>query len=128
MELESQLDELKEQSEHKIDERTVSNTQGMKHLEKQVKLLQEELEKKMAQLEEKESTITKLNQKTATLQENLHWKEMNNVALEEKYQRCVKKAQIIASALDPKGTPGSVAEVTALQNQLAEKDKIIENY
>lgn len=131
LELESQLDEAQEHSEvHIIGDRAGSpgTKQRLLVLEKQVKLLQEDLERKIAQMEEKEATVTELNQKIVSLQQNLHCKEVHMQTMEDKYQRCIKKAQSVVNSMDPKENSGAMVEVTALQNQLAEKEKLLEHY
>ncbi|XP_071442587.1 protein Hook homolog 3-like [Hetaerina americana] len=125
LELESQLEEYQSQPE-------MHDNQELKHqlvaLEKQIKFLQEDVERKSAQLEEKNVVVTELNQKVATVQESVNCKEMELQTLEEKFQRCIKKAQIVAKSLDPKENAGDMAEINALQSQLVEKDKIIDYY
>ncbi|XP_046407312.1 protein Hook homolog 3 isoform X2 [Ischnura elegans] len=125
LELESQLEEFQSQPES-------HGNQGGKHqlasLEKQLKFLQEDVERKSSQLDEKNAHVAELNQKIATIQESMHCKEMELQAMEEKFQRCIKKAQSVVKSLGPKENTGDMAEINALQSQLAEKDKIIEYY
>jgi tetrahydromethanopterin S-methyltransferase subunit B len=50
------------------------------------------------------------------------------VGMEERYKKYIEKAKSVIKTLDPKQTPGGGAppEVNLLRNQLAEKDRVID--
>lgn len=48
-------------------------------------------------------------------------------AMEERYKRYIEKAKMVLKTLDPKNNTTAVSpEMAALQNQLREKDRLIE--
>jgi hypothetical protein len=54
--------------------------------------------------------------------------ELEMVGMEERYKKYIEKAKSVIKTLDPKQTPGGGAppEVNLLRNQLAEKDRVID--
>ncbi len=64
--------------------------------------------------------------KVSQLQDNVHKKEVEMQAMEERYKKYIEKAKSVIKTLDPKQNPNAVPEVSALRKQLTEKDVLIE--
>ena len=46
--------------------------------------------------------------------------------MEERYKKYIEKAKSVIKTLDPKQNPNAAPEMSALRNQLGEKDRLIE--
>ncbi|KAG1697893.1 Protein Hook [Nymphon striatum] len=71
--------------------------------------------------------LMELDEKCRNLEDALYAKEDEMITMEKKYQKYMEKAKNVIITLDPKQNPGAAPEVSALRNQLVEKNKIIEN-
>jgi protein HOOK3 len=68
-----------------------------------------------------------LVERTKASLETLNRKESEMQAMEERYKRYIEKAKMVLKTLDPKNNTTAVSpEMAALQNQLREKDRLIE--
>ena len=69
---------------------------------------------------------TFLSFKTASLQDTLAKKDIEMQGMEERYKKYIEKAKSVIKTLDPKQNPNAAPEMSALRNQLGEKDRLIE--
>merc|ERR1712115_264674 len=76
--------------------------------------------------EELELKVVEANKKMANLSETLLKKETEMAGMEERYKKYIEKAKSVIKTLDPKQNPNAAPEVSALKQQLTEKDKIID--
>ena len=67
-----------------------------------------------------------LSLKTASLQDTLAKKDIEMQGMEERYKKYIEKAKSVIKTLDPKQNPNAAPEMSALRNQLGEKDRLIE--
>ena len=63
---------------------------------------------------------------TASLQDTLAKKDIEMQGMEERYKKYIEKAKSVIKTLDPKQNPNAAPEMSALRNQLGEKDRLIE--
>ena len=68
----------------------------------------------------------KLIFQTASLQDTLAKKDIEMQGMEERYKKYIEKAKSVIKTLDPKQNPNAAPEMSALRNQLGEKDRLIE--
>jgi len=76
--------------------------------------------------DELELKVVEANKKMANLSETLLKKETEMAGMEERYKKYIEKAKSVIKTLDPKQNPNAAPEVSALKQQLTEKDKIID--
>jgi len=77
--------------------------------------------------EELELKLAESNKKLVTISEMLHRKEAEMAGMEERYKKYIEKAKSVIKTLDPKANPNAAPEVSALKNQLSDKDKVIDD-
>lgn len=76
--------------------------------------------------EELELKVAEANKKVSGLSETLAKKEAEMAGMEERYKKYIEKAKSVIKTLDPKQNPSGAPEVSALKNQLQDKDKVID--
>ncbi|XP_044016179.1 protein Hook homolog 3 [Aphidius gifuensis] len=127
IELENKLEDITEQKnydDNKIDNITLQNQ--ILQLKNEIKLFDSERERFTIQIDEKESSLLMLKQKTTVLQDSLTRKEYEYATLEDRYKRYIEKAKSVIKSLDPKQT-NSPCEIIVLKNQISENRKINED-
>ncbi|CAM1328487.1 HOOK3 (predicted) [Pycnogonum litorale] len=77
--------------------------------------------------DDKDRQLKELEEKYQEIEDALYAKEDEMITMEKKYQKYMEKAKHVIITLDPKKNPGAAPEISALRNQLHEKDKMIEN-
>uniref|UniRef100_A0A7N6BY87 Calponin-homology (CH) domain-containing protein n=1 Tax=Anabas testudineus TaxID=64144 RepID=A0A7N6BY87_ANATE len=87
---------------------------------------QDEIMKKKELLEDLQPDNTQTSSKVEELMAALKKKDDDMRAMEERYKMYLEKARNVIRALDPKLNPAT-AEIQALRNQLADRDKQIVN-
>merc|ERR1711935_764675 len=76
--------------------------------------------------EELELKLSDATKKITQLSETIHKKDVEMQGMEERYKKYIEKAKSVIKTLDPKQNPNAAPEVSALKQQLTEKDKMIE--
>merc|ERR1711935_923639 len=76
--------------------------------------------------EELELKLSDASKKITQLSETIHKKDVEMQGMEERYKKYIEKAKSVIKTLDPKQNPNAAPEVSALKQQLTEKDKMIE--
>ena len=67
--------------------------------------------------------VAEANKKVSSLSETLQKKEAEMAGMEERYKKYIEKAKSVIKTLDPKQNPTAAPEVSALRNQLQDKDR-----
>uniref|UniRef100_A0A3B3U0T9 Protein Hook homolog 3 n=1 Tax=Poecilia latipinna TaxID=48699 RepID=A0A3B3U0T9_9TELE len=88
-------------------------------------LLNNELLKKNAIIDEMEPKYNASSQRVDELEEALKKKDEEMKQMEERYKKYLEKAKSVIRTLDPKQNQGSGPEVQALKNQLQEKERML---
>merc|ERR1711981_39783 len=120
--LQQMVDDLKERevkleaTNRKMNQRVLELEHGMHQSAPRIPGSREELELKLSEA----------NKKTASLQDTLAKKDIEMQGMEERYKKYIEKAKSVIKTLDPKQNPNAAPEMSALRNQLGEKDRLIE--
>jgi len=120
--LQQMVDDLKEReakleaTNRKMNQKVLELEHGMLQSAPRIPGSREELELKLAEA----------NKKTASLQDTLAKKDIEMQGMEERYKKYIEKAKSVIKTLDPKQNPNAAPEMSALRNQLGEKDRLIE--
>lgn len=120
--IEQMIDDLKEReakleaTNRKMNQRVLELEHGMGQSVPRIPGSREELELKLAEA----------NKKTVSLQDTLAKKDIEMQGMEERYKKYIEKAKSVIKTLDPKQNPNAAPEMSALRNQLGEKDRLIE--
>ena len=146
------VDDLKERevkleaTNRKMNQRVLELEHGMGQSVPRIPGSREELELKLAESNKKVSKkilcvitnfvyqlivdcllINVINSlQTASLQDTLAKKDIEMQGMEERYKKYIEKAKSVIKTLDPKQNPNAAPEMSALRNQLGEKDRLIE--
>ncbi|XP_033124508.1 protein Hook homolog 3-like isoform X2 [Anneissia japonica] len=128
LELEAELEELKEQQREQGISKSENNDLKLKIEEQKEKLIEAdtELQVKREYIDHLEPKVTSNVDKMKLMQSQLVKKEQDMKAMEERYKKYLEKAKAVIRTLDPKHNPGSAPEIQALKNQLQEKQRTIE--
>merc|ERR1719367_473330 len=120
--LQQMIDDLKEReakleaTNRKMNQRVLELEHGMGQSVPRIPGSREELELKLSEA----------NKKTASLQDTLAKKDIEMQGMEERYKKYIEKAKSVIKTWDPKQNPNAAPEMSALRNQLNEKDRLIE--
>ncbi|KAL0271024.1 UNVERIFIED_CONTAM: hypothetical protein PYX00_008269 [Menopon gallinae] len=124
LELESQVEEIQSEKVVGGDSDTINLRKELVTLQAQVRTLTSENERQKQKIEATEEALEESNRKCTQLKECLARKDADIQAVEERYKKCIEKAKATINTLDTKPN----AEVTALKNQLLEKNNIIQKF
>ncbi|KAI5615706.1 protein Hook-like 3 [Silurus asotus] len=123
----SQVEELQKNLQEqgsKADDSVLLKRKCEEHLEK-LSDASNELQKKIAIIEDLEPKYNAGAQRIEELEEALKKKDDEMKQMEERYKKYLEKAKSVIRTLDPKQNQGSAPEVQALKNQLQEKERML---
>jgi len=130
LQLDNQLDEMRAASPAVGS----GDNQELRHsanaLKIRVKSLERDLQLHKTDNERLSSQLIEQEENTKAAQEILRRKDVEMQAMEERYKKYIEKAKSVLKTLDPKSSAAgssSSPEVAALQAQIREKDRLIEN-
>lgn len=122
LKLESQIEELQAERPADANSDTLSLRKELMALQAFSRNLTLEHENQKQKIEQQEESIEEASRKNAHLKDTLSRKEAEIQSLEERYKKCVEKAKTVVASFDPKQN----LELTALKNQLIEKNNLIQ--
>lgn len=126
LEGQSQVEELQQSLQEqgsKADDTIILKKKCEEHMEK-LREVNDELQKKIAYIEDLEPKYNLSSQKVEDLEEALKKKDEDMKQMEERYKKYLEKAKSVIRTLDPKQNQGSAPEVQALKNQLQERERM----
>ncbi|KAJ8286679.1 hypothetical protein GJAV_G00041910 [Gymnothorax javanicus] len=127
LEGQSQVEELQKSLQEqgsKADDTIILKKKCEEHMEK-LREVNDELQKKIAYIEDLEPKYNLSSQKVEDLEEALKKKDEDMKQMEERYKKYLEKAKSVIRTLDPKQNQGSAPEVQALKNQLQERERML---
>lgn len=131
LELENQLDESRTTSPSaSADSSAAADAQlSANAFRIRIKSLERDLQQKEKSLEKFQVRLKEQEEKARAAVETLQRKDGEMQAMEERYKKYIEKAKMVLKTMDPKHGAGAGVspELSALQAQLREKDRLIES-